>query len=86
MLNKLPRRSREILRRGAMNRHSLSPLLILLAAATLVRAQPAPVITSISPASGAQGATISVTLTGANFLAGSTLYGFRPDNWVDRSL
>jgi hypothetical protein len=34
---------------------------------------PAPTLTSVSPASGVQGASVPVTLTGANFVSGATV-------------
>jgi len=41
--------------------------------ATFTVIPPAPALTSISPATGVQGATVPVTLTGANFAAGATV-------------
>lgn len=38
-----------------------------------VTAAPAPTLTAISPATGAAGATVPVTLTGTNFLSGATV-------------
>ena len=43
------------------------------AAVTFTVTPPGPVISSISPASGTLGASVPVTLTGANFLAGATV-------------
>lgn len=50
-------------------------LLMLVAASMLVRAEPPalPTLTSISPAVGAQGAKVSVTLSGTNFVPGAML-------------
>ncbi len=50
-------------------------LLMLAAASMLVRAEPPapPTLTSISPAFGAQGAKVSVTLSGTNFVPGAML-------------
>jgi hypothetical protein len=39
---------------------------------------PAPTLTSVSPASGVQGAIVPVTLTGANFVAGATVAASNP--------
>ncbi len=44
------------------------------ASATLHVPSPAPIITSISPLSGNQGQTLTVTVTGSNFLPGAILY------------
>jgi hypothetical protein len=41
--------------------------------ATVTVTSPVPVLTSISPASGAQGTAVAVTLNGSNFQAGSTV-------------
>ena len=40
---------------------------------TVVSAPPPPTLTSISPATGAQGASVKVTLTGTNFVSGATV-------------
>ena len=44
-----------------------------LSASLTVVGSPAPTLTSISPASGVQGTTVPVTLTGTNFVAGATV-------------
>jgi len=43
------------------------------ATATYTIKLPAPTLTSVSPASGVQGTSVPITLTGANFVAGATV-------------
>ena len=52
---------------------TVSPSAIGSAAVTITAPPPAPVLSSVAPNSGPQGASVAVTLTGSNFQAGATI-------------
>jgi len=51
----------------------LNTLIVILAPLWMTAQQPAPILTSISPASGMPGTSVSVTLAGANFTSDATV-------------